>query len=92
MKETRYASLTSHYNTMHDLCTSSRVLLWFDPPDRRICPQLSPDARSDGLSTRPDHGSPCTRHIRRALSPHPELGHVRLPRLPIPRATVPSRS
>jgi hypothetical protein len=33
-------------------------LLRFDPPDRRICPQLSPDARSDGSSTLPDHGSP----------------------------------
>jgi hypothetical protein len=33
-------------------------MLRFDPPDHWTCPQLSPDARSDGSSTRPDRGSP----------------------------------
>jgi hypothetical protein len=83
---------------MKGVCTSSRSegtnaqVLRFDPPDRRTCLHLSPDARSDGSSTRPDRGSPCMLYIRQVLFPHPELRHVRLLRSPIPRATVPSRS
>jgi hypothetical protein len=38
--------------------TCTATLLRFDPPDRRTCRQLSPDARSDGSSTRPDRDPP----------------------------------
>jgi len=41
MKETRYVSLTSHYSTMHDLCTTSRMSTRVDHSPRFMAARLA---------------------------------------------------